>query len=345
MKARFATQSEINNWNDLILTNPNHGNIFQTKEFAFIKSINNWSSRFVVLENNYLLVLERKIPLLGNFWYVPKGPGITSVKDLEDMLPELKRFAHKHHVFTVKLEPELLETPAITKVLVKNNLQKSLPVQAANTIIIDLSRPIEEIVANFSSKTRGNIRAAVKAGVTTEVVPINNSNCKLFYKMMTQTINGRSHVRSYDYFKTFWETHYRAGTGIFLFAKSGKKVISMDFIMLLGEKAARKDAASTRNHSIRGASALLEMYAIEYLKDRGVKEYDLYGSPPANQIKNPQHPYYGFGTFKAGFNSKVTDYIGCYDMVINVSAYRIWRMYGERVVHKIYSLKYHDLFY
>lgn len=345
MSVRYASQTEIDNWNNLIITNPDHGNIFQTKEFAFIKNKNNWQSRYLVIDNLYILILERKIPLLGTFWYVPKGPGITSTSELKQLLPALREFAKQHNVFTIKLEPELLETPDVVQAITKLGLQKSRAIQAANTVIVDLAQPIDDIVAGFSSKARGNIRAAQKAEVKTEIAPITDENCKLFYEMMTQTIGGRSHVRDYDYFKTFWQSHYNAGTGLFMFAKSGKDVISMDFIMLLGEKAARKDAASTRDHSIRGASALLEMFAIEYLKEKGVIEYDLYGAPPSDQIKNPNHPYYGFGTFKAGFNSQITDYIGCYDLVIKPGVYKFWRKYGERIAHRVYYYQHHDLYY
>lgn len=345
MSVHYASPTEIDDWNSHIKQNPDHGNIFQTKEFAKIKEANFWLPIYIVVNDIYILILQRNLPILGNFWYVPKGPGISSISELKKILPKLKSFAKKNNVFSIKLEPELLKTPEILDQLAKMNLKKSRAVQAANTVIVDLDRPIDDIVASFTSKTRGNIRAAKKADVTTKIVPISDKNCELFYKMMSQTIGGRSHVRNYEYFKNFWQSHFKAKTGIFMFASDGDNVIAMDFIMILGEKAARKDAASTRDHSVRGASALLEMFAIEYLKKNGVKKYDLYGSPPSDQIKNPNHPYYGFGTFKAGFNSYITDYVGCYDLVIKPSIYSFWRKYGERIAHHIYRKKHNDLYY
>jgi lipid II:glycine glycyltransferase (peptidoglycan interpeptide bridge formation enzyme) len=345
MTVRFASQTEIDNWNNLVITNPDGGNIFQAKEFATVKGNNNWNPLYIVVNDIYILVLQRKIPLLGAFWYIPKGPGISSISELKKIMPTLRNFAKSQGVFTIKLEPELLETPDNTKKLAKLGLQKSKAIQAANTVVVDISKPIDEIVANFSSKARGNIRAAQKAEVTTEIVSITDENCNFFYDMMSQTIGGRSHVRNLDYFKKFWQSHYDAGTGIFMFAKSGKDILSMDFIMLLGAKATRKDAASTRDHTVRGASALLELSAIEYLKEKGITSYDLYGSPPSSQIKNPDHPYYGFGTFKAGFNSEITDYVGCYDIVIKPLAYKFWQKIGERIAHRIYYQQNHDLYY
>jgi len=345
MTIRFATQDEIADWNRFILTNPDGGNVFQAKEFSEVKKANHWTPRFIVVNNLYISVLERKISLIGSFWYVPKGPGIITVKELKTLILELKKFAKDHGVFVVKLEPELVKTEVITNNLKKLGLSLSKGVQAANTVILDISPSIDDIVANFSPKTRYNIRAAKKAGVTTVVVPITNETCDLFYNMFAETIRGRSHLRSREYLKMYWQLHYNAGTGVFLFAKINGDIVSTDFITILGNKATRKDAASVRKRVVRGASALLEVNAIEYLKDRGVIEYDLFGTPPSDQIKNQAHPYYGFGTFKAGFNSHITDYIGSCDLIIKPRAYRFWKKIGERIIHKLYYYQHHDLYY
>lgn len=345
MTARSANPEEIDNWNNLIIINPDGGNIFQAKEFANIKKNNDWFIKYLVINDIYILVLERKIPLLGAFWYIPKGPGITSTNELKILLPDLRNYAKSKGVFAIKLESELLKTKENSTKIKKLGLAPSRAVQAANTVIVDIAPPIDDIIASFSPKTRASIRSAQKADITTEIAPVTDKNCKLFYKMMTATINGRSHLRDFDYFKTFWQSHYNANSGVFLFAKSDNKILSMDFIMILGTKATRKDAASSRDHSVRGVSALLEKEAIEYLKTRGVTTYDLYGSPPSDQIKNPNHPYYGFGTFKAGFNQNITDFVGCFDLIIKPSAYKIWTKVGERIAHRLHYYKHHDLYY
>ena len=119
MTIRFATQDEIADWNRFILTNPDGGNVFQAKEFSEVKKANHWTPRFIVVNNLYISVLERKISLIGSFWYVPKGPGIITVKELKTLILELKKFAKDHGVFVVKLEQELVKTEVIT-----NNLKK-----------------------------------------------------------------------------------------------------------------------------------------------------------------------------------------------------------------------------
>ena len=347
MKIRFANNDEVLNWNHLILTNPDGGNLFQAKQFADLKVANNWQTKFLVVDDLYSLVLERQIPLLGKFWYMPKGPGITNVSSIQKFVTAIKKFARQNSVFLVRIEPEILANDENIKALAKLDLPTFRGIQAANTVVVDISGTLDEIVAKFTSKTRGNIRAAQKAGVTTEVVPVDEKNCATFYNMMTKTINGRSHVRPYEYFKQYWQSYAQTGNGIFMFAydESGQ-VQSVDYINILGTKATRKDAGSVRDHSVRGASALLELEAIKYLKEQGITTYDLYGAPPSDRLKDPSHPFYGFGTFKAGFNrEQVTDYIGCRDIVTKPLAYRIWATIGERVAHRLFRYQNHDLYY
>lgn len=345
MSIRFATNEEIDSWNKLVISNPDKGNIFQTYEFAKIKGKNRWTPRFIVIDSIYIMVLERKIPNLGYYWYIPKGPGINSVNGLKKILPIITIFAKQNKVFAVKLEPELIYNAELVKSLKKSGLILCKGIQAANTVLIDITDSIDDIITRFSSKTRYNIRSAKKTEIKMQSVPINNKNCKLFYDMMVSTINGRSPLRNYDYFKDYWQSHDKAGTGAFLFASCEGKIISTDFITYLGHKAYRKDAASDHSSSVRGASALLEVYAIEFLKRKGVTVYDLYGAPPSDQIKNTNHPFYGFGTFKAGFNPNITDYIGSLDLVIKPIAYKIWAKAGERLARRIYRSIYHDIFY
>ena len=37
------------------------------------------------------------------------------------------------------------------------------------------------------------------------------------------------------------------------------------------------------------------------------------------------------GKFKTSFNKHVTDYVGCYDVVVRAKRYSYWQRYGERL--------------
>lgn len=345
MKARFATDQEINNWNDLVVSNPDGGNTLQGKEFSETKANYGWKPRFIVIDDIYITALERKVPIIGHFWYIPKGPGVTSIEQLQKIVPAIKELAKENHAFFVRLEPEIVRTKDSLKTIQTTDLRLKPGVQIPSTIVIDTTLDIDDLLASFSPKTRYNIRAAKKAKINTKLVPINDHNCQIFYDLMIETIQGRAFLRPLNYFKKFWQSHFTAKTGLFFFAEHDGKIISTDFISLLGQKATRKDAASTKQRTVRGASALLELEVIKHLKEIGITSYDLCGCPPADQIKNPDHQYYGIGTFKSGFNDQVTDYIGCLDLVINQRIYKAWDKIAERLVKKLYFYLKHDLYF
>jgi lipid II:glycine glycyltransferase (peptidoglycan interpeptide bridge formation enzyme) len=81
------------------------------------------------------------------------------------------------------------------------------------------------------------------------------------------------------------------------------------------------------------------------MKEKGVTSHDLCGTPPSDQINDPNHPYYGIGRFKTSFNKEVTDYVGTYDIVIQPLFYKFWETYGERIALKLSRLLRHENYY
>src|SRR5690348_16263691 len=99
MTIHFATADELSDWNSKILSNPDKGNIFQGLEFAEQKKLGGWIPRFVVAEEAAITVLEKSVFGIGKLWYIPKGPGITRVKELETVISSLKLYAQDNGLF------------------------------------------------------------------------------------------------------------------------------------------------------------------------------------------------------------------------------------------------------
>lgn len=345
MNVRFATDDEKQKWDDLVKQNPDGGNDLQTAEFAKVKTFNHWRARYIICSDTAIMALEKHIPVFGKLWYIPRGPAFADAKQYQSMLSKLAGFAKASNVFLLSIDPEIIDSTENIDVLTKLGFIKSHNIQVPNTVIIDISGDIDAILAKFSPKTRYNIRAAQKANLCTKVVPINDKTCAEFYALLQETVAGKAYLRKFDYYKNYWQLHDQSDTGFFMFALNGDEVLAMDFITILGDKAIRKDAASPRSRSVRGASALLELEVIKHLQTRGVTTYDLCGCPPSNQIKNPDHPFYGVGVFKTGFNDHVTDYVGCFYLPIKPTTATIWNKYVEKLVKRIYRYAFKDLYY
>jgi lipid II:glycine glycyltransferase (peptidoglycan interpeptide bridge formation enzyme) len=343
---RFADQTEIDDWNTHILANPDDGNVFQSYEFAEQKRLGDWTPRFLLVDDIAVTVLEQTVFGLGRLWYLPKGPGVNSLRRLDDILPQLRDFAAKQGVFAVKIEPELLKTDETLASLLKLGLVKVRPIQPNfSTVTLDISPDLETVLAGLNQKGRHAINRAQRDGVTTALVAATDKNCHLMYKLLAKTAAGQFQIRSYNYYKTFWQRFEEADMGQLFFAYFEGKLVAGAYAITYGHKGTYKDGASVRERTAYGASHLLQWRVIEWMKEKGVTIHDLCGAPPSNQIKNPDHPHYGIGRFKTSFNKEVTDYVGAYDIVIRPLAYKLWSKIGERITLRLHRKLHNESYF
>lgn len=346
MIIRYATPAEISDWNTRILANPDGGNIFQGVEFAEQKQQAGWTPRYVVTGELSLTILEKSIIGLGKFWYLPKGPGIVSTTELANLLPALRTFAAKTGVFVVKIEPEIIASDDTLRELIDMDILSVTPIQPNHsTVNVDLSESLDNILKNLNQKGRHAINRATRDGVTAEAVASTDANCQIMYRLLADTAAGSFRIRSYDYYRSFWQHYTKAGIGQLFLAYVDGQIVAGAFALVFGTKSTYKDGASIRERTAYGASHLLQWTVIEWAKSRGALTHDLCGTPPANEITNADHPYYGLGRFKTSFNKHVTDYVGAYDLVIKPTPYRIWSSVGERLALRIHSKRFNENWY
>lgn len=327
---RFATEEEITRWDELIVANPDGGNTLQCAAFAAVKQAAGWTPQYVIHEleggDVAALYLSKKIFSLGELWYAPKGPGVATINQLQEVTRDLK--TNTKGVFAVKVEPDLIGARAEDVGLVKvRNIQYNWA-----TVLVDLAPSEEEIINGFRQKTRYNIRLAERKGVTVEAVESNDENLAIMYELMAVTAKRAGvFLRDRQYFYDFWRGHAERNVGQLFFARYEGSVVAGAFITHLGHKALYKDGGSGREHANVQAPYALQWGIMKWLKQHGVTEYDLHGTPPANKIDDETHPLHGLARFKTGFNDQVTEYIGTYDLPITGS-YSRWTKYGERLV-------------
>lgn len=344
MSVRFATTEEISRWDELITANPDGGNVFSGYNYAQQKELNGYSHHFLIVDSLAVTVLEKKTPPLGKLWYLPKGPNVTSTTAVMKVLKTLRPFARKRGVFVVRIETELLRSQQPT--LSRHGLHKATPIiPNSSTITLDISPKIDALLQSIPQKGRYAIRRAQRDGVIAEMVEANEKNCRLMYDLLSQTAEGQFGIRSYNYYKNFWQRYEKDHQGQLFFSYYNGAVVAGAFAMVYGYKSTYKDGASIRQRTAYGASHFLQWRVIEWAKSQGATIHDFCGAPPSNEIANPEHPHYGIGLFKTAFNKQVTDYIGCYDYIISPARYAIWIKFGERVYRHLYYKRTKDYYY
>jgi lipid II:glycine glycyltransferase (peptidoglycan interpeptide bridge formation enzyme) len=344
MTARFATTQEISDWDTHIIANPDGGNVFASREYAQQKETGGYKARYAIVNGVAVTILEKFTPPLGRLWYLPKGPEVTNSKDLWVILEGLKALAKKHRVFVIRIESELRREQQPT--LARHGLLKAKAIiPNPSTITLDISDPLETVLEHLPQKGRYAIKRAQRDGVTIQAVKATDINCKRMYHLLEMTAEGQFGIRGYEYYHSFWQRFEAAGLGQLFFAYVDKKVVAGAYAMVFGAKSTYKDGASIRKRTTYGASHLLQWEVISWAKEHGSLIHDFMGSPPSEEINNPEHPHNGIGLFKTAFNKTVTDYVGCYDMVINPVAYRAWLSLGNRIAHRLHWYKYHDSYF
>lgn len=344
MAVRFATKKEIDNWDNLLAKNPDGGNIFSSFEFAMQKETGGYSANFVIFDNVAITILEKNAPGLGKLWYLPKGPGVSTFKELWPILQELGPFAKQHGAFAIRIEPEIdrHEQPTLSR----HGLRKARPIiPNPSTITLDISKSLDIILSNMPQKGRYAIKRAQRDGVKIEQVKSDEKNCQIMFDLLAETAEGQFGIRSYDYYRTFWQRFEGARLGQMFFAYVDNKVVAGAYAMVLGKKSTYKDGASVRERTVYGASHLLQWHIIDWAKSRGATVHDFCGSPPSDEINNKDHRHYGIGLFKTAFSKNVVDYIGCYDLVLNPTKYNVWVKFAEKVAHRLHYYKHHDSYY
>ena len=342
--ARFATPEEIQNWNTHILNNPDGGSIFASKEYAEIKKLTAYTPRFVMASGIAITVLEKSTPPIGKFWYLPKGPGVTTSAQLLKVLEALKPLAKKSRVFAIRVESELPQANQAS--LKEAGLVPAKPViPNPSTITLDVSPTLDDLLTSLPQKGRHAIRRAARDGVTIKRVPVTSENAQIMYKLLAETADGQFGIRSYNYYRKYWGTFENAKLGQLFFAYYDGVVVAGAYAMAFGTKSTYKDGASVRQRTAYGASHLLQWEVITWSKEIGALVHDFCGSPPSDEIDNTEHPHYGIGRFKSSFSKNVIDYIGCYDLVVNATSYTLWTKGLERVHKSIYLRRTGDFYY
>ncbi len=335
---KIASTAELSRWDELVAANPDGGNALQTLAWGDFKGRWGWTPRRYVATVNgsevAIQFLSRRIPLLGEVWYCPKGPGVTAQADLLDLVKQINA-ADLPAVF-VRLEPEVLQSEADNKRLAAAGLVKAArDLQSKSTIFVDLSPGEEGVLASFNQSARRNIRKSDAGGV--EVVPVEatEANLEIMFQLMQATEARAGYgLRPAAYFKDYWKGQIDAGQGQLLFASHDSDVLAGLFVTFIGARAWYKDGGSFDLKRELQPSYAMQWGTMSWLIGRGITSYDMVGVPNPDEIGRA-NARQGLYDFKSKFNPLVTEFIGCWDLPLNESKYGLWLKIGERVAGKL----------
>ncbi|MBI4426829.1 MAG: peptidoglycan bridge formation glycyltransferase FemA/FemB family protein [Candidatus Kerfeldbacteria bacterium] len=269
--------------------------------------------RLAVTKNGMMVAAALVVPhstrLQKSFWLAPRGPVLDArLNDHEQrqvwqvLLDELDRVRRVDTMF-LKVEPNV-KPPADL------GFVRGTGMHPEQTLLLDLTKSEEQLLAEMHPKTRYNIRLAERHGVT---VNFGRSAAEVdtFLGLLHQTANRQG-------IGIFPDSYYRTmvtslGQAIEVAVASHQnKPLASALVARFGTTASYLHGASASERHELMASHVMQWRIIQRVKQAGRTVYDFYGIAPADDL---DHRWAGVTRFKKGFGGTIHVYPGAFNYI------------------------------
>ncbi|WP_167141913.1 lipid II:glycine glycyltransferase FemX [Canibacter zhoujuaniae] len=376
---RAASRAEQENWDELSEQNPLGGEFSNSRVFARVKSQYGWHPRFLIWETDGKpafagLVLERRIPLLGKFWYLPTAPALQDAAEVGAGLKALEEYVKTHEptVFAVSAEPTLPVIPAddpdtvagrhtlppsfaslIPEKEALDTIKSRLSVPVTDlkrgrmdaiTAVIDLDQTADELLASFDKKCRNMVRRGEREGVEFRELPATQETFDKMWKLMHKVGGGRTDlvIRPRAYLESYWKGFADQGRGRFYAAVDNGEISVLAFVVLTGKNATYKDGGSDRALQSAGSANYLHWRIMLEMQKLGATSYNMFGVAPVTAQSDTDHINYSLGRFKLSFSKRRSTLVGRVELIFNETKYKLWSRVGAGIASRLHARKYKD---
>jgi lipid II:glycine glycyltransferase (peptidoglycan interpeptide bridge formation enzyme) len=344
MNIQEITENHL--WNNFIATHgPKSGAFLQSWEWGeFQKNFGRKIWRLGLLANKTLttaaLIIKHQLPLGKSYLYCPRGPVMNyelGIINYEFLIKEILKIAEKEKSIFFRFEPleknyKLQITNYKNKLQITNHknykLLKTKSVQPPRTLMLDLTKSEDDLLAAMHPKTRYNIRLAMRHGVTVYRTRLTDhemlkNDFEIFWNLLSKTSRRdgfKTHPKNY-YWQMLNSLAPRPSQTLtpnvaLYFAKYQNKVLAANLIMFFDDTVTYLHGASSSEHRNVMAPHLLHWSIISEAKRLGFKYYDFWG---IDEAKWP-----GITRFKKSFGGFEISYLGTFDLPVNKLWYKIY---------------------
>jgi lipid II:glycine glycyltransferase (peptidoglycan interpeptide bridge formation enzyme) len=271
--------------------------------------------------------------------YVPKGPALdyTNADLRRAVLESLKRYARENRAIFIKIDPDVVtgtgvpgepgarEDPLGQQVAAEwsaAGLRFSADqIQFRNSIIVDLRRSEDELLAAMKQKTRYNIRLAPRRDIVVRLGTADDLDMLYDLYAMTARRDGFV-IRPLGYYRKAWADFMRAGLAQPIIAEYKGSPLAHVIIFGFGRRAWYFYGASSDEERNRMPTYTLQWEAMLWAKSQGMAQYDFWGAP--DDFTDENDPMAGVFRFKEGFGGTVVRRIGAWDYPASPALYSLY---------------------
>ncbi len=301
-------------------------NVFQSDWWADFQAGLKRKSWVVKGDNIQGLVLKYPLYKDKYYFYSPRGPIMTKKAKLQDLklfLRKVENLAKEENAVFYRIEPYELDQADIYKFgfrKIARHAPVSQQFSPENTLVLDLVRSEDKILASMKPKWRYNISLARRKGVQVREGK-DLKDIKIFYEL-TEEMEKRGGYTGHEfsYYKKMFETLGKSDClKLFITEFEGKPLAAI-LVSYFGQVATYLHGASGNEKRELMPTYLLQWAAIQEARKRHCHEYDFWGVAPKS-AKN--HPWAGISRFKRGFGGEELEFGGVYDLAFDKKYYRL----------------------
>lgn len=341
-----SLKDEIINQKNFLSKNSIDGGFLQSDIYGQVKQAENFQVFSFDDKGSFrALVILHQLPLVGNYFFLPRGPIFDkkiSEADLEKQLFQLMEKAKELNIGWLRIEPQ----STVDWIRMKKIFEKKYQIvkskknhEPIQTLILNLDKTLEKLLAEMKPKTRYNLRLAEKKGV--KIVFSKEKAVVEDFLALLEVTAKRDGIKNHN------KCHYRklievGGESVELvLGKVGNETVCGAILILFGNRAIYLHGASSNRHREKMATYLLQWEMIKLAQKRGCRIYDFFGVKVLSQKdeKGEYQPlggsWKGITRFKLGFSPTegLEEYPGCYDVILNKKKYFLYR-----IIQKLKSL-------
>jgi peptidoglycan pentaglycine glycine transferase (the first glycine) len=270
--------------------------------------------------------------------YAPKGP-VMDYADAAlagDVLAALESHARARRALFLKLDPDV---PAgapggfAAALAARPGWRPGDDVQFRGTLLLDIARGEDDLLAALKPKTRYNIRLAARKGVSVRAGAAGD--LPALYRMYAETSARDGFlIRPYDYYLDAWERFMAAGLAQPLIAQVEGEDVAAVFVYRFGARAYYLYGASRDRHRDKMPNYLLQWEAIRWAQAQGCTLYDFWGAPEElpGEGETSSDPLAGVYRFKQGFNATHARWMQAHDYAAWPAGYWAYTRVMPRVL-------------
>ncbi|MBI2484666.1 peptidoglycan bridge formation glycyltransferase FemA/FemB family protein [Candidatus Uhrbacteria bacterium] len=293
---RVRPVSDAGQWETFVLAHaPTSGAFFYERE-----------NRVEFLDGERLVgvaVVEKQHTPMGSYLFVPRGPLLADGVSYQEALLALWEFFPE--ALFIRFEP--------TKDGDYSWATRTVDVNPKETLVLDLTKSEDDLLAAMHPKTRYNIRLAQRKGAV--VRALVSSEFDVAWKVFEETAR-RDHFRLHAkaHYQHFLETLSAKLIGVF---SEGQLLAAHLMVDAYGTRTYLHGASSSLHREVM-APYLLHWQEIKEAKDAGLTCYDFWG------VSNTKPAWAGITRFKRGFSGKEISYPGTFDYYRSPWSYKAY---------------------